>query len=132
MAGIVVYAYCNRTFPTPAPPPSCFALRRRMQFLKSRTEIVIPPIQRQEVLRMKPRPQRARETRLGNGLVESVLVRSLPPLFHCGHSSGAFDRERSFNCGNQRFCLAVACAGESGRSRFAAEPALLAFPVILQ
>ena len=46
---------------------------------------------------------------------ESVTPdRSLPPLFHCGRSSGAFDREQSFNGGNQLFCLAVACAAVAG------------------
>ena len=57
--------------------------------------------------------QRKRSVAAYPGFESVTPDRSLPPLFHCGHSSGAFDRERSFKGGNQLFCLVVACAAYS-------------------
>jgi len=65
----------DSTFPTLAPPAGGFSLRWRVQFLKPAAEIGIPPKQHQEAFRMKLRPQRARETRFGDSLVEFVLIR---------------------------------------------------------
>jgi hypothetical protein len=47
--------------------------------------------------------QRKRSVAAYPGFESVTPDQSLPPLFHCGHSSGAFDRERSFNCGSQLF-----------------------------